>query len=165
MGRVSGRGHWKDGGDTRLENLNERMAGANGHRFDNGTSANTGRAGSEKLSGRCDWFGSDEHAPPSRLVVLCADQVQHVYELRVAVWIAREIAKGFGSLEGENGRYGVEWGLVEEEYGPVFEVSLSAVGEHEVGEEAIGWRSVAGVGREVSGLTPRQSRAAGETGR
>ena len=111
------------------------MARANGHRFDDGTSAN---AVSQHA------IGSDEHAPPSRLVVFCPDEVQHVYELRVAVWVAREIVGGFGGLEGEDGRDGVEWGLVEEEDGPVFEVSLSTIGEHQVGEESIGRASVAG---------------------
>jgi hypothetical protein len=85
VGSVSGRRH-RQRGNTRLEDLNERMARANGHRFDDGTSANAGRAGSENT--RVVVVGSRKHAPPSRLVVFCPDEVQHVYELRVAVWVA-----------------------------------------------------------------------------
>lgn len=72
--------------NTRLEDLNERMACANGHRFDNGTSTNTRRAGSETTVVAV--IGSDGDAPPSRLVVFCPDQVQHIYELGVAAWAA-----------------------------------------------------------------------------
>lgn len=72
-------------------------------------------------------------APPRRFVVFCPHQVEDIYELRVCVWIAWEIIGGFGSFEGEDGRDGVEWRLVEEEYGPVFEMSLCTIWEHEVG--------------------------------
>lgn len=87
---------------------------------------------------RAEIIGSDTHAPPSRLVVFCPDQVQHVYERGATVWVACEIIGGFGGLEGEDGGDGVEWGLVEEEYGPVLEMSLCAIGEHQIGEKTSG---------------------------
>lgn len=72
-------------------------------------------------------------APPSRFVVFRPNQVEDIYELGVSVRVAGEIVRGFGGLEGEDGRDGVEWGLVEEENGPVFEMPLCTIGEHQVG--------------------------------
>ena len=60
--RIDGDSAW----DTRLEYLDEWMACANGHRFDNGTSANAGQVGSEARC-RYDWI----RGPHLRAVLSC----------------------------------------------------------------------------------------------